>query len=340
MEKELLDSKQMHVSSSVLWAPVYHKNGSMTRDRFFIGTYGTDLFSDVVISALFGSSPVDPSNLVVNSQLYHFMAARPIIMPSATFPDVNFGIELQVMRCSTLTIDYFRDLLVVMGVPLDEISDITYESDSIIIYCLNIHAAAYIMKVHSKYVLQPAEWSIMLRSKCSLKTNADSKYTPSTTSLLTGVYPGVVFAPIIFHNVITQVSLSSNRSRAQKLELKMDQSSVPSVVPIIISARPTLTSSGVQEMTSLSPDKSLTISSLTLNDKSRGKKRNSGDMESQSWMDILVCNNLSDYQIELIISMVRAHVPNSPSLFSQLEYIISPTVLLDHPMELDGDLKS
>jgi hypothetical protein len=339
MEKELLDSKLMHVSSSVLWAPVYHKNGSMTRDRLLIGTYGTDLFSDVVISALFGSSPVDPSNLVVNSQLYHFMAARPISMPPAIFPDVNFGIELQVMRCSTLTIDYFRDLLVVMGVPLDEIIDITYESDSIIIYCLNIHAAAYIMKVHSKYVLQPAEWSIMLRTKCSLKTNADSKYTPSTTSLLTGVYPGVVYAPLIYHNVINKVSLS-NRSLAPKLELKMDQSSGPSVVPIIISARPTLISSGLQEMTSLSPAKLLTISALTLNDQSRGKKRNSGDMESQSWMDILVCNNLSDYQIELIISMVRAHVPNSPTLFSQLEYIISPTVLLDQSMELDGDLKS
>jgi hypothetical protein len=79
--------------------------------------------------------------------------------------------------------------------------------------------------------------------------------------------------------------------------------------------------------------------SLSLHDQTRGKKRNSGDMESQSWSDILVCNSLSDYQIELLISIIRAHVTKSASLSSQLAIIVPP-VCNDSSMELDGDLKS
>jgi hypothetical protein len=343
MEQALLDRKQMNISSFVIWSPILHRDGSLNRDRFLIGTYGNDIFQDVVISTLFSPLPKDPSLVVINSQLYHFMASRPSAMPVVTIPIVNFGIEIQVIRCSLLTLDYVRDLLVVMGVPTTEIIDITYEDSSIIIYCLSIHAASFIMEMYLSYVIQPAEWSLMLRSKCKLRTLEEQRYIPISDLPPTGEYPGLVFPPDVSFNVITPVSLSSPKE-AKSEEQKKEQTKVvsygPSIAPILISKRPTPTCEGLPTAQKVSTAALMTMSSLSITDSTRGTKRNSRDMESQTWMDILAVGSLTDAQIELLISTLRLHVITSPSLLHQLEDLIATSVSIGQSMEIDGDLKS
>jgi hypothetical protein len=338
MEQALLESKQMHISSFVIWSPILHKNGTINRDRFLIGTYGDDIFQDVVISTLFDPLPKDQSLVVINSQLYHFMASRPIVMPVVAIPVIHFGIEIQVIRCSSLTLDYVRDLLVRMGVPTSEIIDITYEGSSIIIYCLSIHAASCIMEMYHSYVIQPAEWSLMLRSTCELRTIEEQRFIPISDLPPTGEYPGLVYMPEVSFNMITPVSLISPRvakPKDQKMEQPKSVSYGPSIAPIIITKRPTPTCEGVATALKVSTAALMTMSLST--DSTRGTKRNSRDMESQTWMDILAAGCLTDKQIELLISTLRPHVLTSPSLLLQLEDLISTSACIRQSMEVDGE---
>jgi hypothetical protein len=341
MEPYIKESTQMHVSSAVLFAPMLNKDGSLRQDRFIIGTYGLDSYEDVVISTLFGSPPLDPSLIVINSQLFHYMVARPIIMTTITLPNVNFGIELQIIRCSSITLDYVRDLLLLMGVPVFELMDITFEGNSIIIYCRSIHSASYIMERYASYIIHPSEWMFRLRTKCKLRTSEEITYTPLSDLPPQGDYPGPVFSPIIEHNVISPVSLTLPplvQSQESIKEVKKDRPYGPTVAAVMISPRSTPNVT-VQKPLPDSSSTVMTMSALSLKD-SRGTKRSSRDMEIQVWLDILGAVTISDAQIELLITTIRNHLPNSPSLYRHLREIISASESMDQSMEVDGDLKS
>jgi hypothetical protein len=339
MDPYIKESTQMNVSSTVLFAPLLNKDGSFRHDRFIIGTYGLDSYEDVVISTLFGSSPLDPSMIVINSQIYHYMVARPITLTSITYPQVNFGIEIQIIRCSSITLDYVRDLLLLMGVPVSELLDITFEGNSIIIYCRSIHSASYIMERYASYIIHPSEWMFRLRTTCKLRTSEDITYTSLSDLPPLGDYPGPIFSPIIEHNVISPVSLTLPplaQSQDPKKEVKKDRPYGPTVASIIISPRLTTNVTQIPLPVSSSV---MTMSALSLKD-SRGTKRSSRDMEIQIWLDILGADIISDAQIELLINTIRNQLPNSPSLYRHIRDIVFASESMNQTMEVEGDDKS
>jgi hypothetical protein len=341
MEPYIKESTQMHVSSTVLFAPLLNKDGSLKHDRFIIGTYGLESYEDIVISTLFGSPPMDPSMIVINSQLFNYIVARPVNLTSFTLPNINFGIEIQIIRCSSITLDYVRDLLLLMGVPVAEIMDITFELNSIIIYCRSIHSASYIMDRYASYIIHPSEWMFRLRTKCKLRTSEEITYTPLSDLPPQGDYPGPVFSPIIEHNVIVPVSLTLPplvQSHESIKEVKKDRPYGPTVAAIMISPRSTPNVT-VQKPLPDSSSTVMTMSALSLKD-SRGTKRSSRDMEIQVWLDILGADTISDAQIELLITTIRNHLPNSPPLYRHLRDIIIASESMDQTMEVDGDFKS
>jgi hypothetical protein len=334
--------------------PELSTEGIILQDRFVVGTYSADQYHDVVTAIVFESDPAENSFIIINGSLVRFYSQYKIDQPSPNFPVPKFNVEVHILRGSTLPLDYVRDLVIHMGVPVGELMDVVLEDTVISIICSTTTAAAILIRRGPLF--SPGGmvgWRMIPKDPMVLPAVAEI-FNPTGPTPVLSDYPGSIFDVRVTRAIIRPLSQAKRMVGAAP----PSKETVPPMVPppppklgpqfkaITFLPRPPVgeslgvLASSTQNVSILSPiPQPPSMVSLSLHDQTRGKKRNSGDMESQSWSDILVCNSLSDYQIELLISIIRTHVTISASLSSQLSIIVSP-VCNDSSMEVDGDLKS
>jgi hypothetical protein len=164
----------------------------------------------------------------------------------ANFPSKNFGVVVQLVRGSKLPLDYVRDLVLNMGIPVNELSDVIDEGTVISIVCSTLSAASVLIRRGPLFAPAGVEgWKMILRDALILPEVADTLYPSSGLIPLLQDYPGSIFAVNITRAFIVPIMPVKRLSNVPVTPAPLPSRMGPQFKAITILPRPR---SGLQSM--------------------------------------------------------------------------------------------
>jgi hypothetical protein len=314
LEKLLLADYGLEVVTSVMWTPVVSTEGSLSQDRFAIGTIGHKAYTDILPELLFATPRPSPCLFALNGYMCRFgpLMHSPRTPPS--FPMVD--VELALVRGETLTLDFIRDLLGNMDIPAPEILDISFQQDQIGIFCASLPTAAVIFQCAREYLTHGDEWNIIPNSKCILPDKDLPSYAALSKAQPESPYPAAIVDPVLIRARISPISSTS----------KVPPAEVPLQQP---KPRPGVRVSTLKTVPRPPPTPSMlsiNLSNLTVSETRdpSPKRRRDQDSLLVQWVDLLEgVSMISEDQIHLLSTVLRRHLPTSFSLRRALVGLLS-----------------
>jgi hypothetical protein len=319
LEKLLLSDYGLEVVTSVMWTPVISSQGSLSQDRFAIGTIGHKTYTDILPELLFATPRPSPCIFALNGYMYRFCPLMYSPRTPPSFPLV--GVELALVRGETLTLDFIRDLLGNMGIPSQEILDIAYQQDQIGILCSSPPSAAVILQCARSYQTLGDEWNIVLNSKCVLPETDLPSYTASSAEQPEGPYPAAIVDPVLIRGRISPLSALRKTPPVVTSNLPAPQKVRPGVIvsEVKMLSRPSTATSVIS-----SAMQKLSVSAAR--DPSP-KKRRMDDQEITMWLDTLSGDTpLTSAQVTQLSNVVRSRLSTSADFLQAVIQMVPQAV--------------